>query len=221
VYTPQWDAPLETDSPDPQSYSAFVGAVARRYRAFVGSYELWNEPDLDRYWSGSPQEYVTDVLRPGYRAIKAHDRRARVVLGGPATPDLEWLDELYRSGGGRSFDVMSFHDYSGDSSILTDARLIRRALDAHGQTRKPIWLGEYGLQEAASADVHQQALVRLVLTGKAPIARAFWYSLRDDSVMSCCPPQTIKDETYGVMTSSYLPKDAFATMRQLLKRRPG
>jgi hypothetical protein len=89
-------------------------------------------------------------------------------------------------------------------------------LRAHGQARKPIWLGEYGIQEAETTDVHQQALLRLVLTAKAPIALASWYSLRDDNVMSCCPPATIKEETYGLMTSGYQTKAGYQTMRQLL-----
>jgi hypothetical protein len=218
VYTPRWNAPDESDPPDPASYATFVAAVAHRYRASLDSYELWNEPDLERYWNGRPDAYVTDVLEPGYRAVKEQDPRARVVLGGPATANLQWLDAIYRFGGGKSFDVMSFHDYSGDSSILAHARLVQGVLRAHGQTRKPIWLGEYGLQEAETSDVRQQALVRLGLTAKAPIKLASWYSLRDDHVMSCCPPQTIKDESYGLMTSRYRPKAAFATMRRLLAR---
>jgi hypothetical protein len=38
-------------------------------------------------------------------------------------------------------------------------------------------------------------------------------------VMSCCPPATIKEETYGVMTRGYRPKAGYETMRQLLRAR--
>ncbi len=219
LYTPRWDAPGGTDPPHAASFSAFVTAFAHRYRGSIDAYELWNEPDLDLYWTGGPQEYVMTVLRPGSRAIQAQDPRARVVLGGAQTADIDWLNDIYRFGGGKSFDVMTFHDYSADSQILAHARLVRDVLRAHGQARKPIWLGEYGFQERGQADVHQQALIRLVLTGRAPIALAAWYSLRDDHVMSCCPPATIKEETYGVMTNRYRPKAAYETMRQLLVAR--
>jgi hypothetical protein len=217
LYTPPWDAPDANDPPQTEAYKTFVRAFAHRYRAFVDAYELWNEPDLERYWTGGPQEYVNAVLRPGYRAVKAEDPRAHVVLGGPASADLEWLNDVYRFGGGGSFDTMSFHDYSGDSQILDHARLVQDLLRTHRQARKPIWLTEYGLQEAGQADVRQQALIRLVLTGRAPIALAAWYSLRDDAVMSCCPPATIKNELYGLVMADYRPKDAYRTMKRLLR----
>ena len=220
LYTPGWEARHPADPPRAGSYSAFVAAFAHRYRASIDAYELWNEPDLERYWRGTPQEYVEKILRPGDRAVRAQDPHARVVLGGPATADVEWLNEIYRFGGGTSFDVMSFHDYSGDSQILADAGLVQDVLRANGQARKPIWLGEYGVQEAETTDVHQQALVRLILTAKTPIALASWYSLRDDNVMRCCPPATIKEETYGLMTSGYRPKAGYQTMRQLLAAPP-
>ena len=219
IYTPGWEAPYPANPPLAGSYSAFVAAFAHRYRGSIDAYELWNEPDLERYWTGTAQEYVEKVLRPGYRAVKTQDPRARVVLGGPATADVEWLNEIYRFGGRTSFDVMSFHDYSGDSQILADARIVQGVLRAHGQAGKPIWLGEYGIEEAGTNDVRQQALLRLILTAKAPIALASWYSLRDDYVMSCCPPAAIKKESYGLMTSDYRPKAGYQVMRRLLAPR--
>jgi len=37
--------------------------------------------------------------------------------------------------------------------------------------------------------------------------------------MTCCPPATIKEEPYGLMTDRYVPKGAFETMRNLLSGR--
>ena len=139
------------------------------------------------------------------------------MLGGPQVAIIAWLNDIYRFGGGRFFDVMQFHDYVGQ--ILADAKQVQGVLRSHGQARKPIWLGEYGLMEAGMNDPQQQALIQLVLTQKAPIALAAWYALRDDHVMTCCPPATIKEEPYGLMTDRYVPKGAFETMRNLLSGR--
>jgi polysaccharide biosynthesis protein PslG len=219
LYTPGWIAASPSNPPDPRSFSAFVSAFARRYRARLDVYELWNEPDLSRYWTGGAQDYVRDVLLPGSRAVKANDPGARIVLGGTGSANASWFNEIYRFGGGRSFDVLEYHDYSADRRILSDAYLLRGVLRAHRQARKPIWLGEYGLQEAGTGDPRQQALIRVGLTGKAPIALAGWYALRDDRVMNCCPPATIKEESFGLLTDSYEPKQAYATMRTLLRSR--
>jgi len=89
----------------------------------------------------------------------------------------------------------------------------------HGQGGKPIWLGEFGIQEADLNDPNQQALLRGVLTAEAPIAMAQWYSLRDDFPMTCCPAQKIKHEFYGLTTHDYVKKQGYETMRGLLTRR--
>lgn len=220
VYTPGWAGESETTPPAAADLSAFARAAARRYRRTIRYWELWNEPDLARYWRGSPADYVRTVLRPGYRAIKAANPRARVVLGGPATVNVEWLEAVYAAGGGRYFDIAAYHDYSADRQILAHARFLRGFLRAHGQGRKSIWLGEYGLQEPGPDDPRQQAVMRFVLAEKAPIAMAIWYTLRDDRAMTCCPPQTVKTETYGLMSAGYAPKRGYETMRALLASRP-
>ena len=217
LYTPSWAGATASSPPSPAAWRAFVAAFARRYGRWIDAYDLWDEPDLYLYWTGNAQDYVQDVLRPGYRAIKADDRGARVVLGGPQVANISWLNDIYRFGGGKYFDVMQFHDYVGQ--IAPDAKAVQAVLRAHGQARKPIWLGEYGLMEAGVNDPQQQALIQQVLTEKAPIALAAWYALRDDHVMTCCPPATIKEEPYGLMTDRYVPKAAFETMRQLLASR--
>lgn len=216
LYTPAWDGATPATPPHAKSWYRFVAAFAHRYRAAFDAYDLWDEPDLQRYWTGDAKDYVQEVLQPGYRAIKRADPHARVVLGGPQTADVGWLDDVYRYGGGRFFDVVQFHDYIADRQIFDHARQVRAVLRAHRQARKPIWLGEYGVQESGVDDIHQDALMRLVLTENAPIALAAWYSLRDDDVMTCCPPTLIKHESYGVMTKEYVPKRGFATMRALL-----
>lgn len=216
LYTPSWDGATLSSPPSVEGWRGFVSAVARRYRKTVAVYDLWDEPDSSLYWTGDAGDYVRTVLKPGYQAIKAANRRARVVLGGPKTADLDWLNAVYQAGGGKYFDIMSFHDYSADRRILDHARQVQALLRAHGQGKKPIWLGEYGVMEAGTGDVHQDALIRILLTEKAPLALAGWYALRDDHVMTCCPPSTLKIEPYGLTTTRYVRKRAFATMRTLL-----
>lgn len=219
AYSPGWAAPSANEPPSADDFAAFARAVARRYRGRIRYYELWNEPDLPRYWNASEAAYVQDVLLPGYRAIKSADRGARVVLAGPSSTNGQWLDGIFRLGGGSAFDIASYHDYVGDERVLTDARTVKKILVANGRPGVPIWLGEYGVQEAGLKDVVQASLIRAVLTRPAPIAVAEWYELRDDYPMTCCPPAPVELETYGLFTHDYRPKASFKTMRQLLHRR--
>jgi hypothetical protein len=220
VYTPGWAGPSRTRPPAARDFARFARAFATRYGRSIDHYELWNEPDLTRYWEGSQSEYVHRVLVPGYAAVRRSDRRAKVIVG-PSSSDPAWLDGLYRYGGGRSFDIVAYHDYSGDRHALEGSFAVHRVLAAHGQPRKPVWLGEYGVQEPGLQDVHHQALIRLVLTEAAPLAMALWYSLRDDHAMTCCPPKAVVSETYGLVTDTYQKKGSYDVMRALLAGRRG
>lgn len=220
VYSPPWAATGASRPPRAGDFGRFAKRFAARYGRSIDYYELWNEPDIARYWEGTQAEYVSRVLVPGYRAIKAPDPQAKIVLGGPAKADAGWLHGIYNHGGGRFFDVMSYHDYTGDPAALArNAFTVESVLEAHGQGSKPIWLAEYGREEASTADVHHQWLFRTALTEKLPLARAVWYTLRDDFPMTCCPPAPIKAEFFGLMTDTYARKQGYDVMRQLLVAR--
>src|SRR6266566_4395977 len=80
LYTPSWAGASASSPPDPATWRAFVAAFAHRYARWIDAYDLWDEPDFHFYWTGNSQDYVQDVLRPGYLAIKANDPHARVIL---------------------------------------------------------------------------------------------------------------------------------------------
>ena len=57
---------------DPEDYGRFVEAFVTRYKGKIKSYELWNEPNMPRFWGGrksQPEEFVA-LLKAGYRAGK-------------------------------------------------------------------------------------------------------------------------------------------------------
>ena len=111
VRSPAWAAKGDTREgavPEADLYAAFVGEAVRRYGpggSFwaerpdvpalpVRSWQLWNEPDIDRYLAPigrSWMEAYVPILRAGHGAVKAADpdrpgRRRRAdepQLGGP------------------------------------------------------------------------------------------------------------------------------------------
>jgi hypothetical protein len=56
--------------PCSKSWNDFVYAVADRYAAGAFAFELWNEPNLCKYWSGSADDYKGEIL-PGAQMVKA------------------------------------------------------------------------------------------------------------------------------------------------------
>ena len=177
---------------------------------------MWNEPTYSHYFNGSAAQYATNVLIPGYNAVKATDAAIQVIIG-PASVDTTWLQSLLNAGGKGHFDIASFHDYGGSaSSAINQAKTLQNFLNQNGIGAIPIWLGEYGYQENTTNDTTQQAIITGVLTGSNPIAMAQWYNLRDDDP-SGAPGNVCKHEYFGLVQHDDMTrKNGYATMQSLL-----
>src|SRR5436189_186814 len=88
--------------------------LAGRYKKRgVKTYEIWNEPNLDRFWlpRASAKGY-TQLLKYGYKGVKKAGRKLRVVLGGLSPQgSYGYLKSLYKAGARRYFDSMGMHVY--------------------------------------------------------------------------------------------------------------
>ena len=78
-------------------------------------WEIWNEPDLTQFWSGTVEEYYR-LLEVAYQTIQSVDPEATVILGALALFEKQnWLSDLLAQTGGDPakayFDVFSFHYY--------------------------------------------------------------------------------------------------------------
>ena len=99
--------------------TAFTRALVDRYGlAEVRSwyFEVWNEPDIDAFWSGGMDGYFR-LYELTARAVKAVDSRLRV--GGPATSKNQWVDETLAFCTSRSvpLDFVSTHHYCADVAL--------------------------------------------------------------------------------------------------------
>ncbi len=73
-------------------------------------FEVWNEPNLDIFWSGNQAEYFK-LYRSTASAVKAVSPAYRI--GGPATAGRGWISEMiaYASQNKIPLDFISTHDY--------------------------------------------------------------------------------------------------------------
>lgn len=87
---PEWSRPTtELDGPplDYDHYTEFMAFLASRYQGRVAAYELWNEPNLQREWNGSPLN-AADLVRliaAGAAGVRPADPAALLISGAPAT----------------------------------------------------------------------------------------------------------------------------------------
>jgi xylan 1,4-beta-xylosidase len=102
------------------------------------SFEVWNEANLEVFWSGTPAEYLTlyDVTAA---AVKAVDPRLRV--GGPSSAASGWVEELlsHADESGAPVDFLTTHTYGSPPLDF------RPALERHGREGVPIWWTEWGV----------------------------------------------------------------------------
>ena len=96
---------------------------------------------------GPAAQYV-EVLKAAYKAIKANQPNARVVLGGLAGYDKDnYLEGILKADGGKYFDILDFHIYSDFHSFWRVIKVEKRVthfqdmLKRYGLS-KPIWTTE-------------------------------------------------------------------------------
>ncbi len=138
---------------DPINYwGRFAYTIAYRYRDSVKHWEVWNEPDLHWFWSGTSAEYA-QMLKVAYRAIRAACPDCTVLFGGIMyyeKPDFyRWvLNNLKNDPEGAAnnyfFDAMGVHLYSRSSSIYDVVQVIRSGMREF-IPEKPVWLTETGV----------------------------------------------------------------------------
>ena len=216
VYSPAWVGD-PTAAPDPGDFRAFMSALVGRYHSTITDWELWNEPDLDKYWSAGERAYVQSILIPGYQGAKAADPSAQVILGGPSWASGDWLNGIYQYGGGDSFDIMAWHAYGDVNTVLGSVENVLPILQEHHQGGKPLWIGEFGAEDSLLNDNAQSSLLTGVLTAQSAIAQADWYNLRDEASMECCPPTVAVMGHYGLVERDGVTRKAgFGALQRLI-----
>ena len=143
---------------DPSTYASFAAENVRRYgrggtfwaenptlpQLYVFSWQMWNEPDIGRYWRADPWEsaYV-GLLRAARPAIKAVDPLAQVVAAGLTNRSWQDMAKLYKAGGRGLFDAAAVHPFSRrPSNVVKIVRLVRQVMRRNGDAALPLVLSE-------------------------------------------------------------------------------
>ena len=136
-------------------------------------FEVWNEANLEVFWSGTPEEYLRlyDVT---VRAVKSVDQA--LPVGGPASAAAGWLDLLlsHASTAASPVDFLSTHTYGNAPLDL------RPMAERHGFPGLPLWWTEWGAHASHFNRAHDSVwsaayLVRGMVSAMGRIeALAYW-----------------------------------------------
>jgi xylan 1,4-beta-xylosidase len=102
------------------------------------SFEVWNEANLEVFWSGTPDEWMHmyDVTAAAVRSVDE-----RLVVGGPSSAAAGWVEELlaHVEQSGAALDFVSTHTYGAPPLDF------RGSLERYGRAGTPIWWTEWGV----------------------------------------------------------------------------
>lgn len=165
----------------PRDYRQWATLVNRLVSHWVDRYgvaevrkwffEVWNEPDLKAFWTGTQRDYFK-LYRYTAEAIKKVDGSLRV--GGPATAKSEWIDEFvdFCERNKVPADFISTHQYPTDALGSED-----------DDTEVQLFKSQRGLMREVAQDIRRLARGR-------PVYYTEWNS-------SSNPRDTLHDEPYA------------------------
>jgi hypothetical protein len=210
--TPPWAGEVQGDPAsaprDPALFARFLTALVARYgprgtlwqerpdvpRMAIRDWQVWNEPNLTRYWARQPfaRSYVR-LLRAADRALRRADPRSRTILAG--LPNESWLAlrSVYRAGGRGAFDAVALHPYTGKPrNVVRLVELARREMRRARDRSTPVWVTELSWPAAEgrvdgtigfeTTDAGQASRLRSALRllarerRRLGIGKVFWYT---------------------------------------------
>lgn len=190
-------------------YARFCAEAASRFRGKIAAWELWNEPNLVRFWAPRPSATVYGALvKAASATIRSADASALVVSGGlggaAGNGDIdadEFLSATMASGGLDDVDAVSVHPYPrmqpdgfDTLSQVADATTLLQGQLAVTQI---LWGTETGAPSSDLRGIDERVQAELVsstyqkwsdLESRGPL---FWYTLRDFNAGSV-------EESYGL-----------------------
>jgi len=131
-----------------RDWTNYVYAVGKEFKGRIRYYQLWNEPNLLGFYSGT-QEKLLELAREAYKTLKEVDT-SNVVISSPGTgaeAGTKWLDEFLTQGGGDSADVIGFHFYvaqGGPEDMVPLIQKVSKIMSDRGVGNKPLWNTESG-----------------------------------------------------------------------------
>jgi Glycosyl hydrolase catalytic core len=172
----------------------------------VQSWQVWNEPNLKKYFAPDPSatEYG-QLLNISSAAIRSTDPNATVVLAGMTgfgdVASWNFLNSLYGVSGVKAyFDVAALHPYAPDLvKVRTAIQSFRDAMTSHADGSTPLWITELAWGSANDGNPLNKGLTgqanmltdafNMIKNNRSAwnIQRLYWYHLRDpvNSIATC------------------------------------
>jgi MYXO-CTERM domain-containing protein len=204
------------------AFAALSEAVAKHFAGKNVRFEVYNEPNLARFWAPKPDATRYGALcKAAIAGVHRGNAAALVSTGGISQFDFPFLRAYLAEGGGQEANAIGVHPYrqTGPESVSDGTLLMRSIVSAVVAWKPPVWSTEWGYSASWYGDGHAAAprakqasyAVREVLsTWAVGLPRNVMYDLRDDGVDA-----TDMEANFGLLANDYSPKPAYTAMKTL------
>ncbi|MGE7272113.1 GH39 family glycosyl hydrolase [Brevibacillus panacihumi] len=125
-----------------QDWRYYVAALGQRYKGKILYYEVWNEPNLSGFYSGTLAKLV-ELTMEAYKVLKAIDPQIQIISPTYTTVDgVAGMGDFLRAGGKDWIDIVGIHLYSypkPPEAMLDLARKYRQVITQAGAGGLPVW----------------------------------------------------------------------------------
>lgn len=262
LYAPAWAWALpskgESSPPLTGPYQGFLRATIRRYgskgtfwrenpslpRRVIRFWQIWNEPHFAGFWNARGTRYAwprgyAKLLKASNKTVHRTDRRARTVTAGLFGESWSRLQELYRHGARKTFDVVAIHVYTRkEANVLDSVKRVNRQMVRSRDPGNRVWLTEFSFpaskgraepigsqgQETPRGMARRLYRTFLLLARKRKaqrLDRAYWYTWSS----SYQKQQPSNFDFAGLLARSgpftFKPQPALSSFRRIAERMEG
>ena len=220
--------------------TAFAAHLEVRFgKAEVQSwrFEVWNEPNLDGFWTNGDQQAYFRLYDTTVQAIKAVD--PALAVGGPATAGAAWVTDFIRHAvtGGVPVDFITTHTYGvhggfldekGDAdnkldneadSVVRDVLAVRRQVQASARPGLPVYFTEWSTSYSPRDPIHDAYLsapfILEKLKGVEGAVQSMSYWTYTDLFEEAGPPPASFHGGFGLVNREGIRKAAFFSYKYL------
>ncbi|MBB6142085.1 xylan 1,4-beta-xylosidase [Silvibacterium bohemicum] len=237
-----WKANV-TPPKDMDKWNGLIRALLQHWRERYGEdeiaqwyYEVWNEPDLDGFWSGTQQQYL-DLYRNTAEDVKSVCRRCRV--GGPASA-MDGLQPIWLkfiADNHVPADFLSTHTYGvikgafdadgkagtvldvSPDSIVKRVRGSRSVIDSSATPKLELHYTEWSTSYTPSDPIHDQYISAPFILQKlretSPLAQSMSYWTFTDIFEESGPRFTPFHGGFGLINYQGIRKPSFFAYKWL------
>lgn len=205
-----------------EAFAKFAETAAKRYSGKGILWEIWNEPNLEHFWSPQPsvEDYCALVEATAPR-IKEADPSGLVVAPATSGIPIDWLEKCFKKGLLNWIDALSVHPYRPQppETVIDDYKNLRDLISSYAPKGKeiPVISGEWGYslinwdKSRLSEEQQAQYLARMFLVNLYEgIPVSIWYDWNDDGT----DPDE-REHHFGTMTHDLKPKPAYVAAKTL------